>query len=120
MGAVTESANAEHAAAWAPQRRAEPLANGSPEHIVQMALPACFGPGGDMNKLINFAVLFVCVGASASASARNLTLEDRLAAQKAIEQVYWNHRVWPTENPGAKPPLSAVMPDSAIRAKVED
>jgi hypothetical protein len=73
-----------------------------------------------MNKLINFAALLVCVGASVSASARNITLEDRLAAQKAIEQVYWNHRVWPKENLGAKPPLSAVMPDSAIRAKVED
>lgn len=73
-----------------------------------------------MNKLINFAAALVSVGVSLSAGARDITLEDRLAAQKAIEQVYWNHRVWPKENPGAKPPLSAVMPDRAIRAKVED
>jgi len=51
---------------------------------------------------------------------RTLTIEDRVAAQRAIEEVYWNHRIWPKENPQAKPPLSAVMPDSAIRAKVED
>ena len=42
---------------------------------------------------------------------RTLTFEDRVAAQKAIEQVYWSHRIWPKENPAPKPPLSAVMPD---------
>ena len=51
---------------------------------------------------------------------RTLTFEDRVDAQRAIEQVYWNHRIWPKENPGAKPPLSTVMSDDAIRAKVED
>ncbi len=51
---------------------------------------------------------------------RTLSFEDRVAAQKAIEQVYWNHRIWPKENPGPKPPLSAVLPDAAIRTKVED
>jgi hypothetical protein len=52
--------------------------------------------------------------------ARTLTLEQRVAAQRAIEQVYWNHRIWPKQNPGAKPPLSAVISDAQIRAKVED
>ncbi len=56
----------------------------------------------------------------APAQARTLSFDERVAAQKAIEQVYWNHRVWPKENPGPKPPLSAVMSDDAIRAKVED
>jgi len=42
------------------------------------------------------------------------------APQRAIAQVYWNHQNWPKENPQPKPPLSAVMPDEAIRAKVED
>ena len=53
-------------------------------------------------------------------SKRVLTLDDRVAAQRAIEQVYWDHRIWPKENLGTKPPLSAVMSDDAIRAKVED
>jgi hypothetical protein len=57
--------------------------------------------------------------ALSTAHARQLSLDERVVAQKAIEQVYWNHRIWPKDNPGPKPPLSAVMPDAAIRAKVE-
>ena len=52
--------------------------------------------------------------------ARELTFEDRVKAQKAIEQVYWDHRIWPKENREAKPPLSAVLSDAQIRARVED
>ena len=52
------------------------------------------------------------------AAPRTLTFDDRVAAQRAIEQVYWNHRIWPTENPTPKPPLSVVMSDEAIRVKV--
>ncbi len=58
-------------------------------------------------------------GASAPGN-RSLSLEDRVAAQTAIERVYWAHRIWPKENPGPKPPLEEVMPESTIRAKVED
>ena len=53
-------------------------------------------------------------------SQRTLTFEDRVVAQRAIEQVYWNHRLWPKDNPRTKPPLSYGMSDDAIRAKVED
>jgi hypothetical protein len=42
-----------------------------------------------------------------------ITFEERVAAQRAVEEVYWNHRLWPKENPGPKPPLSAVIPDAA-------
>src|SRR5262249_2886244 len=52
--------------------------------------------------------------------ARPLTFEDRVAAERAIERVYWSHRIWPAENPGPKPPLEAVLSDAAIRARVED
>jgi hypothetical protein len=62
----------------------------------------------------------ICVAAASSfAHAKELTIDDRVAAQRAIEQVYWNHRIWPSVNHMAKPPLSAVLPDAAIRAKVE-
>jgi len=54
------------------------------------------------------------------ANARDLTFDERVQAQKAIEEVYWGHRIWPKENPAPKPTLDAVMPESAIRAKVED
>ena len=68
------------------------------------------------------ALLLLATGLAVAAepSQRTLTFEDRVSAQKAIEQVYWSHRIWPKENPGPKPTLSAVMPDDAIRAEVED
>jgi hypothetical protein len=62
----------------------------------------------------------IVVTAGADAASRTLTLDDRVAAQKAIERVYWSHRIWPKENPGPKPPLEELMPDAAIRAKVVD
>jgi N-acetylneuraminic acid mutarotase len=64
-------------------------------------------------------VLFSPVLVAASARS-DLTFEERVAAQRAIEQVYWSHRIWPKENAAPKPPLSAVLPEAAIRAKVED
>ena len=68
--------------------------------------------------VIATSLLLVCF--SGVVAARELSFEDRVKAQQAIERVYWDHRIWPKENPGPKPPLSAVMPDSAIRTKVDD
>jgi hypothetical protein len=48
------------------------------------------------------------------------SLEERVAYQRAIEEVYWRHRLWPKENPQPKPSLDELMPESVIRAKVED
>jgi hypothetical protein len=64
--------------------------------------------------------LFVCLAFLPSAGDRDLTVEKRVAAQRAIEEVYWRHRIWPEANREPKPPLDEVMPESAIRAKVED
>ena len=50
----------------------------------------------------------------------SLSFEDRVGAQRAIEQIYWSHRLWPKENPDPKPLLSTELPDGVIRAKVED
>src|SRR5438094_5805264 len=40
------------------------------------------------------------VAASAIRSNRMLTFGDRVAYQRAIEEVYWQHRIWPNANPG--------------------
>jgi hypothetical protein len=32
-----------------------------------------------------------------------LTLGDRVGYQRAIEEVYWRHRIWPKERPDPKP-----------------
>jgi hypothetical protein len=49
-----------------------------------------------------------------------LTLADRVAYQRAIEEVYWRHRIWPKERPDLKPSLDEVMPRSQLEKKVED
>ncbi len=53
-------------------------------------------------------------------AARQLTFEERVAYQRAIEEVYWRGRIWPAANPQPKPALDAVMPPSEIAAKVSD
>src|SRR4029077_5265468 len=51
---------------------------------------------------------------------RQLSLADRVAYQRAIEEVYWRHRIWPKERPDTKPSLDAVMPAAQIEKKVKD
>jgi hypothetical protein len=51
---------------------------------------------------------------------RTLTLADRVAYQRAIEEVYWQHRIWPKPNAGPKPPLDEVMSQADIQRKVAD
>jgi N-acetylneuraminic acid mutarotase len=53
-------------------------------------------------------------------SGTTLTFAERVTYQRAIEEVYWRHRVWPRENPGQKPPLDAVMSQAQLEHKVED
>ncbi len=70
--------------------------------------------------LLVLAGFVVYRGKSAQAAPGQLNFQQRVAHQRAIEEVYWRHRIWPKENPQPKPPLAAVMPDAALRAKVED
>ena len=49
-----------------------------------------------------------------------LAFADRVAYQRAIEEVYWRHRIWPKENSKPKPSLDEVMPAQQIERKVED
>ena len=51
---------------------------------------------------------------------RTLTLEERVSYQRAIEEVYWRHRIWPTENRAPKPSLDAVMSQAQLEKKVKD
>src|SRR4030095_954503 len=51
---------------------------------------------------------------------QTLTFADRVAYQRAIEDVYWQHRIWPAANGEPKPPLDRVMSHEAIEKKVED
>src|SRR5436309_9235372 len=89
-------------------------------------------------KRVRFAVIAVLLcaaGASLTSSGtqlalsqhevsgraqRTLTLEERVSYQRAIEDVYWRHRIWPKENADAKPSLDAVMSQKQLEKKVND
>src|SRR5947207_12957258 len=71
-------------------------------------------------------VLLVCiqlnarVKVAAPSQSRQLLFEDRVAYQRAIEEVYWRHRIWPKNRPDRKPSLDAVMSQATIEQKVQD
>jgi hypothetical protein len=54
------------------------------------------------------------------ASHTALTFAERVAYQRAIEEVYWRHRIWPKERPDPKPSLDAVMSQAQLEKKVTD
>src|SRR6266446_3715306 len=59
----------------------------------------------------------------ANTSQRTLTFAERVAYQRAIEDVYWRHRIWPRnggERPDPKPSLDAVMSQAQLEKKVRD
>jgi hypothetical protein len=53
-----------------------------------------------------------------SSASHALSFAERVEAQRAIEGVYWRHRIWPAVNPGPKPALEAVVSEEALRAAV--
>ena len=69
-------------------------------------------------------LLAVCVIpfalAQRTVSKRTLTFAERVAYQRAIEDVYWRHRIWPKENSKPKPPLDAVISHAQLEEKVQD
>jgi N-acetylneuraminic acid mutarotase len=62
------------------------------------------------------------VGYSSTAKSpiqpRAFSFAERVAYQRAIEDVYWRHRIWPKENPDRKPALDAVMSQAQLENKV--
>ena len=71
-------------------------------------------------RLLVWMVAVAGAFAATGTSARSLDIQQRMAARAAIEEVYQSHRIWPAGNEGSKPALRDVLPDSALRAAVED
>ena len=57
-------------------------------------------------------------GPETNVSQKNLTFAERVAYQRAIEDVYWRHRIWPEERPDPKPPLDSIMSQAQLKKKV--
>lgn len=53
-------------------------------------------------------------------SETRLTFAERVAYQRAIENVYWRHRIWPKERPDPKPSPDAVISQAQLEKKVAD
>jgi N-acetylneuraminic acid mutarotase len=58
--------------------------------------------------------------APARTSRRTLSFGERVVYQRAVEEVYWRHRIWPKERPDPKPSLDAVMSQAQLEKKVAD
>jgi N-acetylneuraminic acid mutarotase len=93
------------------------------------------GEGGFLNLRSSIAALLcIAVGSFVSSATllgffhsaspkireRTLSFSERVAYQRAIEDVYWRHRIWPKENPDSKPSLDALISQAQLEKKVED
>ncbi len=97
------------------KKSSSPSAFTSPRFITGLVLcaAACSLLSGSLPAVIRFE-------ARTNGSQRTLTFAERVAYQRAIEEVYWRHRIWPKESPNPKPPLDAVMSQAQLEKKVAD
>src|SRR5438874_12584505 len=93
------------------------------------------GEGGFLNLRVLIA-LFIAVAtcsivtgtlmaflhsqAPSNFAAAGLSFQERVSYQRAIEDVYWRHRIWPKENAYPKPSLDAVISQAQLEKKVAD
>jgi hypothetical protein len=72
------------------------------------------------NKWYKSAVATVGYGSTAKnpSQPRVFSFVERVVYQRAIEDVYWRHRIWPKENPDPKPALDTVMSQAQLQNKV--
>jgi hypothetical protein len=79
---------------------------------------ACVATGCSI--LVGTVLAFFCAQPPVNTSQRMLTFAERVAYQRAIEDVYWRHRIWPRERPDPKPSLDGVMSQAELEKKVID
>jgi N-acetylneuraminic acid mutarotase len=64
--------------------------------------------------------LLAVLRSEGTANQRTLTFGERVSYERAIEEVYWRHRIWPKERKDPRPSLDAVMSQAQLEAKVAD
>src|ERR1043166_6730817 len=74
-------------------------------------------------RIALLAILFsslalLALVAGPSNGERTLSFGERVKYQRAIEQVYWSHRIWPETNKKPKPPLDELISQSEIEHQV--
>src|SRR5262250_3098097 len=71
--------------------------------------------GGAVSSLLAASLFAFLRGDVGTKSALGtLTFAQRVGYQRAIENVYWRHRIWPKERHDPKPLLDAVMSQAQL------
>jgi N-acetylneuraminic acid mutarotase len=71
-------------------------------------------------QIVGLSLLAVLARDTGATAATGDARSQRLLDQRAVEAVYWNHRLWPEANPTPKPPLEQILPDARILERLED
>jgi len=71
------------------------------------------------NGLCGVVVILALSVPAPSAYGARPQLDRQEDCRRAIEEVYWRHRVWPADNPAPKPTLDEALPEVEVRARVE-
>jgi len=79
-----------------------------------------FSAAAACSVLTGASLAFFGPNGSTKVSNRTLSFAERVSYQRAIEEVYWRHRIWPKERPDPKPSLDAVMSQAQVEKKVAD
>ena len=58
--------------------------------------------------------------AATASRTGEITRDELIRAQSRIERIYYNHRLWPKENPGPKPAFEAMVPATLIEKKANE
>ncbi|TVQ34816.1 MAG: hypothetical protein EA370_10040 [Wenzhouxiangella sp.] len=64
-------------------------------------------------------IAMLVVSAAPLAADEPFRAEQRLACHIALEDVRWQARIWPVDNPKPKPARRAILSDEVIQARVE-
>jgi len=98
--------------AYEPGRFPPPLDTQRPSEITRT--PATVSEGGRSDKPSSSAVTTL------RPTVAGLTFAERVAYQRAIEEVRWRHRIWPNDNPQPKPSLDVIVSQAQLEKKVEE
>ncbi|MBA3914156.1 MAG: hypothetical protein H0X25_09990 [Acidobacteriales bacterium] len=69
--------------------------------------------------LLLLTYMLLCGLAASAQPSRVLDIGARTAGQRDIEQVYWQHRIWPEQNTTPKPALEARITSEQLQQKAE-
>jgi N-acetylneuraminic acid mutarotase len=67
-----------------------------------------------------FVVISIFCFATAAMLAEPLDIGARTRSQRAIEEVYWGHRIWPEQNNTTKPSLDALISADQLQEKAQE